>query len=448
MKNVLSDYRAGFEQSLPLLMSQRKGRGDEFLLGNEQLLQKAFQSANNLSQLQVTLAGNPALDNLLEKGTIDWLRSKGVVNQNGLVDPKKIRAVLDKNRNIVEALPANVQQKLTDEVALAEDYVRRMGELDQRRIAARDDELDVILKKVGRPDADPQQTLAKAVQDPATMRVLVDELGKDPERLASLRRAVFDIAGEGALKGGSLKNFLDTNQKSLKVLFKDTGHFDDLRKLADLQQRVNAFADVTGQIPVFESLDQQLRSMFGSGVQYLTTTMREAAVGRIRPETGALAIMVRLFSSLENRLYQRVFIKALEDKEFAKQIVSVSTPAQANAVLAKFEQIGIPRTALRPARAAMEEATQLAMPDTGVPEEAAPVVSRETAASMLRALPPAPPTTGYNLRVPTTPPRQPGSSAANVPLMYPTLFPEDPISGLLEQRRQQIQQGQPIQPQQ
>lgn len=448
MKNVLSDYRAGFEQSLPLLMSQRKGRGDEFLLGNEQLLQKAFQSANNLSQLQVTLAGNPALDNLLEKGTIDWLRSKGVVNQNGLVDPKKIRSVLDRNRNIVEALPANVQQKLTDEVALAEDYVRRMGELDQRMVAARNDELDVLLKKVGRPDADPQQTLAKAVQDPATMRVLVDELGKDPERLASLRRAVFDIAGEGALKGGSLKGFLDTNEKSLKVLFKNTGHFDDLRKLADLQRRVNAFADVTGQIPLYESLDQQLKSMFGSGVQYLTTTMREAAVGRIRPETGALAIMVRLFSSLEDRLYQRIFTKALEDPNFAKQIVSVSTPAQATAVLSQLEKIGIPRTSLRPARVAMEEATQLAVPDTGAPEEAAPVVSRETAASMLRALPPAPPTTGYNLRVPTTPPpRPPGSSAANVPLMYPTLFPEDPISGLLEQRRQQIQQGQPIQPQ-
>jgi hypothetical protein len=448
MKSVLSDYRAGFEQSLPLLMSQRKGRGDEFLLGNEQLLQKAFQSANNLSQLQVTLAGNPALDTLLEKGTIDWLRSKGVVNQNGLVDPKKIRAVIDKNRNIVEALPANVQQKLTDEVALAEDYVRRMGELDQRMVAARNDELDVLLKKVGRPDADPQQTLAKAVQDPATMRVLVDELGKDPERLASLRRAVFDIAGEGALKGGSLKGFLDTNEKSLKVLFKDTGHFDDLRKLADLQRRVNAFADVTGQIPLYESLDQQLKSMFGSGVQYLTTTMREAAVGRIRPETGALAIMVRLFSSLEDRLYQRIFTKALEDPNFAKQIVSVSTPAQATAVLSQLEKIGIPRTSLRPARAAMEEASQLAMPSTGAPEETAPTVSRETAASMLRALPPAPPTTGYNLRVPTTPPRQPGSSAANVPLMYPALFPEDPISGLLEQRRQQIQQGQPIQPQQ
>jgi hypothetical protein len=448
MKNVLSDYRAGFEQSLPLLMTQRVGRGDAYLLGNEQLLQRAFQNAGNLRQLQVTMGGNPMFDSLLEKGAIDWLRSKGVVNQEGLVDPKKIRSVLDRNRNIVEALPDNLQQKMTDEVALAEDYVKRMGELDQRMVLAKNDELDAILRKVGRPDADPRQTLANAIKDPATMRVLVDELGKDPERLAALRRAVFDVAGEGSLKGGALKTFIDTNEKSLKVLYGSTNHLDDLKKLADLQRRVNAFSDVTGQIPVFESLDQALKNVFGAGIQFLTTTAREAAVGRIRPETGALAILVRASSSLENQLYQRLFTKALEDPTFAKNITSVSTPAQGKALLAQMESVGIPRTSFMPARIAAQEAAQMAMPEEPLPGAGAPTVSRETAASMLRALPPAPPTTGYQLRLPTAPPAQSAPNQyANVPMMYPALFPNDPISGLLEQRRQQIQQGQPIQPQ-
>lgn len=448
MKNVLSDYRAGFEQSLPLLVSQKRMRGDEYLLGNEQIMQRAFSSARNLQQLQVTLGGTPQFDDLLMKGTVDWLRGKGVVNQDGLVDPKKIRSVLDKNRNIVEALPDNIRTKLDNEVALSEDYVKRMGELDQRRITARNDELDQLLRKVSRPDADPKQTLAKALQDPATMRVLVNELGKDPERLASLRRSVFDMAGEGALQGGALKTFLDNNQKSLKVLFKDTGHYDDLVKLADLQRRVNAFADVTGQIPVFQSTDEALRRTFGAGIQFLTTTAREAAVGRIRPETGALAVLLRFAGALENRIYQRIFTKALEDPAFARNLTSVSTPQQGQKLLAQFEGMGIPRTALVPARMATEEASRAAIQEEEVPGmKQAPVVSRETAASMLRALPPAPPTTGYSLRVPTTPPRQPGSPAQNIPMMYPMLFPNDPISGMLEQRRQQIQQGQMAPPQ-
>jgi hypothetical protein len=51
-------------------------------------------------------------------------------------------------------------------------------------------------------------------------------------------------------KADALKSFIDNNEQSLKILFKNTAHLDDLKTLADLQRRVNAFADVTGQIPV------------------------------------------------------------------------------------------------------------------------------------------------------------------------------------------------------
>ena len=452
MKNVLADYRSGFEQNLPLLMAQKTGRGDAFLLGNEQLLQKAFSNAGNLRQLQVSLAGTPGFDDLLMKGTIDWLRTKGVVSPEGLVDPKKIRSVLDKNKNIVEALPDTVQAKLQSEVALANDYVTRMGEIDARRVAAGNDELDQILKRVTRPDADPRQTLAKAVKDPATMRVLVDELGKTPDQLAALRRSVYDMATEGAAGGGALKTFLEANDKSLRVLFKDTHHLENLNKLADMQRRVNAFADVTGQIPVFQSLDETLKRVMGSGIQFLTTTAREAAVGRIAPSTGALAVLVRLSAGLENEIYKRIFTKALEDPAFASKMTSVSTPQQGRALAAELEKIGVPRSMLesRVDRTARQELSQFAMGDQEIPVPGmaeAPVVPRETAASMLRALPPAPPTTGLEqLRLPTTAPKPTGSSFQNIPLMYPALFPNDPISGLLEQRRAQIQQGQQMQP--
>ena len=455
MKNVLADYRAGFEQSLPLLMAQKTGRGDAFLLGNEQLLQKAFSNANNLRQLQVSLSGTPGFDDLLMKGTVDWLRTKGVVNQDGLVDPKTIRSVLDKNRNIVEALPDSVQGRIQNEVALADDYVRRLGELDARRVAAGNDELDQMLKRVTRPDADPRQTLAKAVKDPATMRVLVDELGKNPEQLAALRRSVYDLATEGATGGGALKTFIDSNEKSLKVLFKDTQHLEDLKTLADLQRRVNAFADVTGQVPAFDSLDDTLKRVMGSGIGVMSTTYRSVAEGRLSPTTGAISFLVRLTGALETNLYKRLFTKALEDRNFARAITHVSTPADGARLSAELEKLGVPRSMLeaRIDRTARQELANFAVGDqeTPIPGMAqAPVVSRETAASMLRALPPAPPTTGLallkeNAALPIGPP--PNLRATrDIPLMYPALFPNDPISGLLEQRRQQVQQGRPMQP--
>jgi hypothetical protein len=66
---------------------------------------------------------------------------------------------------------------------------------------------------------------------------------------------------------------------------------------------------------------------------------------------------------------------------------------------------------------------------------------------MLRTLPPAPPTRGtsFNPRLPTTPPAAPGG-APQVQLMYPSLFPNDPISAMLQARQAQIGQNQPVTP--
>ena len=438
MKMALDDYNAGYEKRLPLLMTSQKAGGREFLLPNEDLMRTAFKTADNLRQLSVTLGNNPAAEDLLAKGSIDWLRSKGAVNQDGLVDPKKIKNILDNNKNIVENLPAPIQQRLRDEVANADDFAKRMGEIDRRRVDATNNELDSLLAKASRPDADPQQILTTALRDPGTMRVLVDQVGKDPESLGVLRRQVWDVATGGAQGGGALESFLKNNEKSLGVLFKNTSHLNDLKTLADLQRRVNAFADVTGQIPAFDSLDQAMKKLFGSGIQFMTTTMREAAVGRINPSTGALAIMLRLTGSIEDQLYQRIFTKALEDPEFAKSITKVGTPAEAKKVAGMLQDIGISPTKYVPGAARITglEASDLAGGDQTASTAASQPPARDTAAQMLRKLPPAPQTRGMpNLRM-GPPPAAP--AAASSSLMYPTLFPNDPISQMLQQRQQQV----------
>jgi hypothetical protein len=378
---------------------------------------------------------------------MDWLRSKNVVDKDGLVDPRKMRQVLDRNQNIVDALPENIQQRFQDELRMADDFIVRLGQLDQRKVQAKNNELDALLAKAVRPDADARIIMADALRDPAKMRVLVDQLGKDPDNLAALRRSVYDVAMEGAQGGGALKTFLDTNDKALRVLFKDTKHLEDLRVLADLQRRVNAFADVTGQIPAFESLDEALKRTFGSGIQWLTTTAREAAVGRINPSTGALALLVRLTGSLENRLYQRIFTRALEDPEFAKSITRVSTPQEAAKVAAELSKIGISPTTYVPRAVApaVQEVSGVARETAREPRPGAPA---PTAREMLRTLPPAPPTRGtsFEPRMPTQLPAAPQSGAGQVPLMYPALFPNDPISAMLQARQAQISQNQPVTP--
>jgi hypothetical protein len=445
IKSLLQDYRAGYEQTLPLLVTQKIRGGEKYLLPNEKLMSRAFESAENLKQLQLTLNNAPELDGFLKSGTVDWLRSKGVVNENGLIDPKKIRSVLDKNLNIVNALPANIQAGLKNEVKLAEDYVVRLGQIDSRRVLMEDKELNSLLVKASRTDADPTPILETALGDPAVMRTLVNEFGKDPEKLAALRRSVYDLATQGAVqKGGSLQGFLAKNEKSLKILFADSEHLNNMKILADLQRRVNALADVTGQMPLFEDTDQKLQRLFGFGIKFATTTLREAAVGRISPEGGALTLMLRLAGSVEKDLYKRLFTKALEDPKFAQSITHINTPKQASAVAQGLESIGIdiskvyqmPRAAA-PHPAALTARQMLLSENQPQPEQR----PQPTSQQMLRALPPAPQTRGLPVNGMAIPEAKP-PAPTELKSAYAAMFPNDPISALIQQKMAQ----QPTQP--
>jgi hypothetical protein len=147
--------------------------------------------------------------------------------------------------------------------------------------------------------------------------------------------------------------------------------------------------------------------------------------------------MLRLTGSIEDQLYQRIFTKALEDPEFAKSITHVGTPAEAKKVAGMLQNIGISPTAYVPnvSRITGQEASQLAQGEQAPAQQPAPRPA--SAAQMLRQLPPAPQTRGMpNLRM-GPPPAAPAAPASN--LMYPTLFPNDPISQMLQQRQQQMQ---------
>ena len=156
-------------------------------------------------------------------------------------------------------------------------------------------------------------------------------------------------------------------------------------------------------------------------------------------------MLIRFVGSLENQLYKRIFTRALESEEFAKNITRVGTPEQAAKAAKSLEEIGISAArVLQPARMGAQQviadAAQSDQPEKVAGMENLPVVPtpapRTTAREMLnRVTPPAPPTRGtnFNPRLPTTP-QAPQGGASQIPLMYPTMFPNDPISALLQQR--------------
>ena len=455
MKTVLDDYRSVYEQRLPLLLGRRSNEGGatRYSVPNEQVLSVAFKSAEDVRTLSALIGNNPIGLNLLEKGTLNWLQSKNIFDKDGLISPKKINDVLQKNQNIVSVLPKQVQDTLRNEADTAVNVSRRLGEIKKQEEIAQDVEFDNFLKKVLRPGTDNEIVLKQALSSPIEMTKLVSAVKGDPDKLAALRRAVFDISKEGSLTGGSLKKFMEVTDKSLKVLF-DEKHLKDLAALADIQARNATLARVTGVAPKFESTSQIFQRMLGVSIPGLMTYGRDVAGGRISPQGAGISLSVRLFSSMEEELQNKMMVRALTDPKVASALANAKTADQGKLLLREIQSTGYLSRALMADIGVT--GSQLAMGDretpvegmsgrsagvTSTPQAATQGAPRpETAAALLKKMPPAPQTRGMPPAAlsPRFAPPPAAAPAPAAPGMYQMLFPDDPISKMLNQRQQPV----------
>jgi hypothetical protein len=448
MKMVLDDYRSVYEQRLPLIIGRKRNEAGttRFATPNEQVLAVAFRSGEDVRNLSAMIGNDPTGLKLLEQGTMDWLQRKAIYNKDGLIDPKKLKDVLQKNQNIVSELPQPVRAALQNEVDTSLAVSARLGAIREKELLAQDTEFDNFLNKTLRPGTDNAIILENALSSPIEMSKLVSAVKGDPDRLDALRRAVFDISKEGALQGLPLKKFIDANSKSLKVLFNEK-HLKDLAAVADIQARNDALRSVGGIAPRFESTSDNFKRIFGVSLPGLMTTARDTMSSRISPQGAGITLGVRLLSSMEEELQRKMLLRALTDPKIANALANGKSPEQGLLLLREMQSLGaLPRAAII---STSLQASNLARdgeesPIEGMAElpEGVPAARRqETAATMLRKLPPAPPSRG----MPTVSQRLPSPPAptAPPPSMYQMLFPDDPLSQMLQQRQQP---SQPVQP--
>lgn len=453
-------YSDTYERFFPLMVSKTRGTAArEFSLPDEAVVAEAFKNSDNVRSLVQIMRPDQIARNkeLIQRGLMDWVRSKGAVDANtGLVNVARLRKIKADEAAILKQLPADIRGVLDDEIAFGQAYADRVAQVQDRIDTIKNSEVMSLIKKSIREDADPEEFLLKAIRDPASMRVAVNAMQKDPENLAALRRSVFEVAtGETAPVAGALKDFLAANEKSLSILF-DKQHLADLKNLGELQLRVFAQKDVTGTVPEFSSANERFRQMFGVTVPGAATYYRDVQSGRISTDGAAINLFVRALSAEDTRLYGRLLDKAMTDPDFARSIMDKNKAGKPIASDAKLNKKAMGLGIYLPgaARYGTVRATTAGIEEQ--PTEAAelPVVQEPRPT---RPLPPAPPSSNsarqmldkMNTGVPTKgfpykpvfPTQGPtgspqGISLPNMPT-YEALFPNDPIVSLIKARKAQ-----------
>jgi hypothetical protein len=454
-------YGDAYERYLPLIIGQKRPTG-EFLVSNEAVLNEAFKNAKNLQDMKILLAGTKQGDDLLTRASMDWLRSKNILDKDGLVDPNKLQAVITNNKAIINAMPEVVKANINNDLAIGKAVSARIGQLEARRRAAADDELNKILAKSAREGADPTELITRVLRDPADMRVLVKSLEGQPERLEALRRAVYKEAADPSGQI-TISQFLDkANAKSLSYLF-NPEQLSNLRKIGELERLIKASPEVANIPSPFESTSELLAKRLGTSLPGLTSLGRSVMEGRTGVTWPAAYVLTRFVGRQEYSILDRVMQRAVEDADFAKALVQQAQDKSVEGVSKRLQKffnksgVYVPEIVYNAPRRAVMVDTAQALQEEPVVEEpvAAPAVQppappaprptapvQPTAQKQMQNFNqrfPAPPTKGVPTlkpALPTTPPAPSGNAAA----MYQSLFPQDTIGQAIQLNKQPPQQ--------
>jgi hypothetical protein len=453
MKDFQAEYKEtfakGYDKLFPLMITKKSPTGD-FYVSNERVVNEALKSAENIRNLRAIFQDDPEFVGTLNKVMLDRAARANVIDKDGTLSPAKYQRWLDSNKNIIDMMPEQVQRNLRDELTFADDYAARLKDMRDRQELVKDDELLSVLQKSVRPDADPKKLVEQAINDPAIMRKLVTTVGKDPDRMDSLRRQVWLSVKESLFDPKSptyLSEFLKRNSKSLSILYTPEQR-QNLELLGEIQRRVFTAARPEGTLSAFQSVDEQLRQRFGAGIGTIESTARAATIRQISPIHAGVTLLTRFLGRQQTSIYDAIMYKALTDPEYAHQLVKSNGPLNSKENMKKMGEITLGAGGFLPnilkgaPRVASIEASQAA-----IPEEERPLPTPEFTQGMApaRVVPKMPATPAPARTIGQSPaasmavPRGPVPAAAgrNVPgfaEQYQALFPNDPVAPLMQNR--------------
>jgi len=456
MKDFQAEYKdtfaKGYDKLFPLLITKKSPTGD-FYVSNERVVNEALKSAENVRNLRAIFQDDPEFVSTMNKVMLDRAARDKVLGTDGTLNRAKYDRWLQENKNIIDMMPQSVQRNLTDEAKFADDYVARLKDMKDRQELVKDDELMSLLQKSVRPDADPKRLVEQAVNDPAIMRKLINTVGKDPERLNALRRQVWFSVKESLFDPKTPNysaDFLKRNSKSIAMLYTPEQR-QNLDLLGEIQRRVYVAARPEGTLSAFQSVDEQLRSQIGAGIGTIESTARAAMIRQISPIHAGVSLLTRFMGRQQTAIYDAIMYKALTDPEYAHQLARANGPLNTKENMKKMGEITtaaggfLPNLLKGVPRVASIEASQAAMP-----EEERPIATPEFTQGMApaRVMPrmPAPPAPARSLgqspvvsgAAPRTPPAMPtGRNVPGFAEQYQALFPNDPLSPLMQNRQPQ-----------
>jgi hypothetical protein len=400
---------------------------------------------------------------LIRRAISDEIRQKSGLNlQKGTFKPEQIQKYINDKADMLKEFG------LFDEFNTTSKAINKMQErLVSLKNRNKRINTNLMYRKIASAynNDNPEQVVEKALTKPKLLDRLIKDVKKisikedNPELFKEFQGVLVNKlltqsrtgagapeAASGTMAGADPQKFLAYLVGYEKPLTKVLGkqHYDDLLTVGDAFLRANIYSGVRGRGKEFEGFLNKVASEIGTTIPSISTRLIAIGENRIGAKSSAAWFLSRAISSRQQQLMDKLFEKAIFDKDIAKDLakqhesLTDETLEAGTAIIPKDEinrikgylfQMGVPGELIpskEPDQGKIEFDPLGAAPteDTGVQIAAAP-----------NRMPPIPPVTPDMIPQSNVPVQQMGQSGmASVKPSAQELFPFDPTSAAIARR--------------
>ena len=400
---------------------------------------------------------------LIRRAISDEIRQKSGLNlQQGTFKPEQIQKYINDKTDMLK------------EFGLFEEFnttSKALNKMQERLVSLKNRNkrinTNLMYRKIASAynNDNPEQVVEKALTKPKLLDRLIKDVKKisikedNPELFKEFQGVLVNKlltqsttgagapeAASGTVAGADPQKFLAYLVGYEKPLTKVLGkqHYDDLLTVGDAFLRANIYSGVRGRGKEFEGFLNKVASEIGTTIPSISTRLIAIGENRIGAKSSAAWFLSRAISSRQQQLMDKLFEKAIFDKDIAKKLAkqhegltdealeagTATIPKDdVNRIKGYLFQLGVPGELIpskEPDQGTIEFDPLGAAPteDTGVQIAAAP-----------NRMPPIPPVTPDMIPQSNVPVQQMGQSGmASVKPSAQELFPFDPTSAAIARR--------------
>lgn len=338
-KEYYEEYITPYESGAVFKVKNRDGTGFYRARG-EQVADMFFDNQSASKQYYGIFKDNPEMMKHLESSVLDRMRNE--VAPDGIINEKRLASFMRKNSDSLKELPT-IKSKITNIESTQKALLQRQGQLAARRADLENKALAKQLSKYAKGDTTGDKILNSAVQNPQQMKSLYSFIKKDKDAVNSLKRTLWEKTTQGS--SSDILKFLDTNRKSLEVVF-GKQHFRNIEDVSAMRSMIETVPASYGKSDMPTPMEA-IEKLVGMGVPQASTRWYAFMSGRLA-KSYLMADITRAFLYNKGRInIQNIMKDALYDPQIAKEMASsfrgmTMTEPTAKRIGARMFALGLP----------------------------------------------------------------------------------------------------------